>query len=282
MSPEHGFPARVAEAGAESEPHSIEEGCLMKRMSKLLVALSVALFGGLPLIQAGGEKVLEIKAKGGLNIKGKITPNDGKLPLTPIPLMQQVMLPGKRFQVKLQGGKRYRIAMSSADLDSVLAIQDDTGKQLAWDDDGGGKLNALVMFDPPRDGTYTVLALALKGTGAFNLLIREAVVHEVGAGLDLKGNLGGNKAPNFAYNVKFVAGKTYVIDMVSPDQKALDPYLLLFDPSGKKVAEDDDGGEGLNARIVHRAEASGLYRIVCSSFEKSGAGPYTLAVREKK
>jgi hypothetical protein len=281
MSPEHGLLARVAEEVAKSEPHSIGEGRLMKRMSMILVAASAGCFGGLPLLQAGGEKVFEIKAKGGLNIKGKITANDGKLPVTPTPMMQQVMLPGKRFQVKLQGGKRYRIAMTSADLDSVLAIQDDAGKQLAWDDDSGGKLNALVMFDPPKDGIYSVFALALKGSGAFNLLIREAVVHEVGAGLDLKGNLVANKAPNFAYNVKFAVGKTYVIDMVSPDQKALDPYLMLFDPSGKKVAEDDDGGAGLNARIVHRAEASGYYRIVCTSFEKSGAGPYTLTVREK-
>ncbi len=172
--------------------------------------------------------------------------------------------------------------MNSTDVDSVLMVKDSAGKQLAWDDDGGGGLNALVMFDPPKNGTYTIYALSLKGTGSFTLLIREAIVHEVGEGLTLKGSIGKAKTPNFAYNVKLVAGKTYVIDMISPNQKALDPYLILFDPSGKKIAEDDDGGDGLNARIIYRAEATGTYRIVCTSFERAGAGPYTFSVREKK
>src|ERR1700677_4768949 len=99
----------------------------------------------------------------------------------------------------------------------------------------------------------------------------EAVVYEVKGMLTLKGNLGKANKPFFAYNVKCVAGKTYVIDSVSPDQKALDPYLTLLDPAGKKLAEDDDGGEGLNARIMHRAQTSGTYRIVCTSFERAGA-----------
>jgi hypothetical protein len=161
-------------------------------------------------------------------------------------------------------------------------VKDGSDKQLAWDDDGGGGLNALVFFDPPKDGTYKICALSLKGSGSFTLQMKEAVVHDVGTGLTLKGSLGKDKTPTFAYNVRFVAGKTYVIDMISPDQKALDPYLLLFDPSNKKIAEDDDGGEGLNARITYRAETTGIYRIVCTSFQKAGAGPYTFTVQEKK
>ena len=160
-------------------------------------------------------------------------------------------------------------------------VKDDSDKQLAWDDDGAGGLNALVMFDPARDATYKIYAMSLKGKGAFTLQIREAVVHEVGGGLTLRGSLGKAKAPRFAYNVKLAAGKTYVIDMISPNQKALDPYLILLNPSGKKVAEDDDGGDGLNARITYRVAVSGTYRIVCTSFERTGAGTFTLTVREK-
>jgi serralysin len=77
-----------------------------------------------------------------------------------------------------------------------------------------------------------------------------------------------------------VAGKTYVIDMVSPDPKALDPYLVLTDATGKKLAEDDDSGGGLNARITFRAEQAGTYRIQATTFN-AGTGPFTLTVREQ-
>jgi hypothetical protein len=104
-------------------------------------------------------------------------------------------------------------------------------------------------------------------------------VHEVGKGLRLQGQLDA-KTPAILYQVKFAAGKTYVIDMVSPDQKALDPYLFLFDAAGKQLAEDDDGGGGLNARIVFRAAKDGTYRIRATSCN-AGRGAFTLTVREQ-
>ena len=69
--------------------------------------------------------------------------------------------------------------------------------------------------------------------------------------------------------------------MVSPDQKALDPYLFLHDATGKKLAEDDDSGGGLNARIVFRVSADGVYRIQATSFMNVGRGAFTLTVREQ-
>ena len=247
------------------------EGYSMRPKWIVCVAIGAIVLSGLPLLDAGGDKVFTLAAKKGLLIKGNIAANDAKHRFVPVPQQNEVTLPGKLLRVKLLAGKRYRIAMTSRGVDSVLVIKDGADKQLAWDDDGAGGLNSLVMFDPPKDGTYKVFTLALKGTGPFNLQIREALVHEVGTGLAFKGSLGQARPPSFAYNVKFTAGKTYAIDMISPDEKALDPYLLLLDPSSKKIAEDDDGGNGLNARIVYRAAKTGTYRIVCTSFERSGA-----------
>ena len=44
----------------------------------------------------------------------------------------------------------------------------------------------------------------------------------VGKGLELQGQLDAQTTA-LIYQVKLAAGKTYVIDMVSPDPKALDP-----------------------------------------------------------
>jgi serine/threonine-protein kinase len=104
-------------------------------------------------------------------------------------------------------------------------------------------------------------------------------IHEVGQGLKLRGQLDG-PTPALVYQVKLAAGKTYVIDMVSPDQKALDPYLVLSDDAGNKLAEDDDSGGGLNARIIFRVPQDGTYRIRATSFN-GGRGDFTLSVREQ-
>ena len=102
-------------------------------------------------------------------------------------------------------------------------------------------------------------------------------VHEVGAGLKINGELG--KVSAITYHVRLATGKTYVIDLVSPNQKPLDPILRLLDANGKQLDEDDNGGEGLNARIMVRAGPVGAYQIVATGFGK-GTGPFTLTVRE--
>jgi hypothetical protein len=66
--------------------------------------------------------------------------------------------------------------------------------------------------------------------------------------------------------------------MVSPDAKALDPYLQVRDAKRKILAEDDDSGGDLNARIVFRAPADGVYQLRATSFN-GGRGPFTITVR---
>lgn len=106
-------------------------------------------------------------------------------------------------------------------------------------------------------------------------------VHVVGKGLEIKGKLSA-EVKNITYKVKLEEGKTYVIDMLSPDQQALDPYLYLKDAAGKLLDEDDDGGGELQSRITFECKKSGTYLIIASSFMESGIGDYTLKVAEKK
>jgi tetratricopeptide (TPR) repeat protein len=105
-------------------------------------------------------------------------------------------------------------------------------------------------------------------------------VHDAGVGLKLHGKLD-EKTTTLVYEVKLTAGKTYAIDMVSPNQTALDPYLLLEDADGWHLTEDDDSGGGLNARLIYRAPRDGVYRIRATSFN-AGRGGFTLTVRENK
>ncbi|MBI3821717.1 MAG: hypothetical protein HY289_03445, partial [Planctomycetes bacterium] len=61
----------------------------------------------------------------------------------------------------------------------------------------------------------------------------------------------------------------------------IDPYLILEDAKGNKVAEDDDGGGFPNAKIVFRCPTDGVYRIICTTFNPSETGTFTLIVRRQ-
>ena len=124
-------------------------------------------------------------------------------------------------------------------------------------------------------GVSLVLILALGGGGAasdvppqglvFNDSLRAFDAHDTRRGLPCK-----------IFRVNFTANSTYVIDHQSG---AFDAYLRLEDPMGANVAEDDDSGGNLNARIIFRAPQTGTYRIIATSF-RGGTGAFTLTVRK--
>jgi serine protease Do len=55
--------------------------------------------------------------------------------------------------------------------------------------------------------------------------------------------------------------------------------LRLLDKAGRQLAEDDDGGGDLNARIIHSIDKDGDYQIVVTSFDGQ-VGKFSLKVRE--
>jgi hypothetical protein len=85
--------------------------------------------------------------------------------------------------------------------------------------------------------------------------------------------------PGIFTKFHFVAlkrGRTYSIDMLSP----FDNYLRLDNSKGFRMAEDDDGGSGLNARIIFTSPFDDNYRIHATSFGGRSVGPYSVTVQE--
>lgn len=92
------------------------------------------------------------------------------------------------------------------------------------------------------------------------------------------------KQPNHHYKVFQVnlqAGQTYVIDLVSNNGPgSFDNWLQLTSASGQVLAEDDDSGDGLNARIRFSPTHSGTYRIVVTTYTAGAVGNFTLTVKQ--
>jgi hypothetical protein len=80
-----------------------------------------------------------------------------------------------------------------------------------------------------------------------------------------------------SFPVEMKAGKTYVIEMTSPQ---FDTYLRLEDGEGNVVDENDDiSKDNLNSRKTNTAPADGSYRVLATSYQQRGAGSYTLTIR---
>jgi WD40 repeat protein len=72
-------------------------------------------------------------------------------------------------------GKTYVIDMESGVLDSYLRLEDGQGRVLAENDDiSADTLDARIVFSPPRDGTYRIVATSFqrRGVGDYALTIR--------------------------------------------------------------------------------------------------------------
>lgn len=77
-----------------------------------------------------------------------------------------------------------------------------------------------------------------------------------------------------AYQFQGQAGQSVVIEMRA---NGIDPYLVLFDAAGRKVAEDDDGGGGKNARLAVTLPTTGKYTLYANSYEVGQTGSFTIA-----
>jgi hypothetical protein len=198
-------------------------------------------------------------------------------------------------------GQTVQIDMTSGELDSYLALQDQNGNELQLNDDGGGSLNSRITQTLPYTGTYRIMAMSLRTSGVifgtYTLSVTGAgmvaqpmiqpmanasgIVGQIGLNQQLQGVLGPADArwdnkPFQAYQFQCAAGQTFQMDILS----SWDNYALVFDPMGNVAARDDDGGDsGLNARIAHTCTTTGVYRLAVTTYTSgTTAGAYTLQV----
>lgn len=83
---------------------------------------------------------------------------------------------------------------------------------------------------------------------------------------------GGNRGPHKAFTVNFKAGQIYIISLDMTQQGEFDPYLIVEGPGGKVVAENDDGGNGLNSLIVYQPKRGGEHRLIATGLGNRPGG----------
>lgn len=138
---------------------------------------------------------------------------------------------------------------------------------------------AMRPFDP------SCALTGLEGTDidALRATIRETAdapasiwtTYRMAPGDVFRGNLDGSLDQDWV-GIRMEAGRSYEIQLTG--QTLADPLLRLYDSGGRWLATDDDGGPGLNSRLVFTPGQSGLYFLEADGFGGS-AGSYELSAR---
>jgi pre-peptidase len=209
----------------------------------------------------------------------------------------------KLFTFQGFAGQAVQIDLMSTAFDAYLYLRDSSGHDIAHDDDSGGNLNSRIIQTLPYSGTFQIVANTLHAgaSGPFTLELQSAQAQQAtvtsiqplpsAAALPTVGQIGLNQQvqntlmqggtswngkPIHLYTFGCTAGQAFQMDILS----SWDNYAIIFDPSGNQVASNDDGGQGLNARIAFTCPTTGAYRLGVTTFSASTAtGAYTMQVQ---
>jgi hypothetical protein len=208
------------------------------------------------------------------------------------------------YQAALVAGTRYYIDMEGTAtgqgtiVDTFIPeIRDGLSNTLNLsDDDSGVGNNSRVVFTPTTNGTYTITASGWGAwTGSYRLFVRpddfKSTFEGAGtSGIAAVGTTGATGTIDYGgdqdlFGVSLVAGRRYFIDLEGAETKQgtlTDPYLRgIYNSAGVLQASttDDDGGAGLNGRVVFTPTVTGAYQIAAGAVG-TRTGSYRMFVRQ--
>ena len=170
------------------------------------------------------------------------------------------------------------ITLISDDFDTYLILQDDTGIELSFDDDGAGDLNSQISpYILPYTGTYTIVVTSFSGvsgegesSGSYTLEVTSLALTQLPVGQSQTTAFSPDNT-TVVFSIDAAVGD--ILDVTVSGDQAIDTILTLTDPSGIVVLEDDDGGEGLNPEIAsYTVLTPGTYYLELRTFDDNMSG----------
>lgn len=84
----------------------------------------------------------------------------------------------------------------------------------------------------------------------------------------------------YADSYEFYGEAGQAVD-ISAQSNEFDTYLIVNGPEGARFENDDEDGS-INARIIERLPATGVYQVIVTSYAPGETGRYTLTVRPRQ
>lgn len=195
--------------------------------------------------------------------------------------------PAEGWEVELTDTTALGLALASDDFTPLILISDSTGALLTEIFNGTPSVRTEIQLLP---GRYRVWAVASDNRhGSYTLSVSIAgqlpACDPVGAlavGDTVAGALASDDCPlpgGYYADPWTVRLDTASTVTVSLDSDKLDPFLVIADSTGARIARDDDGGGDANAALTLSLDA-GLYQLWATSYAPDTIGAYRLGVVE--
>lgn len=190
------------------------------------------------------------------------------------------------FSFTVGSAQSIQIDVESVDgaIDSYLELYEQSGREIATNDDGGSGFNSRLVRDL-QPGSYRFVArdLGNNSAGSLRVTVQSRGQAQVASG-PIPINIGQRLTANL------VAGNEQVFVLQVPSTQQLqidfesldgeiDPYLVIEDQFGNEVASNDDGPRGLDSRIVTSLNP-GSYRVIGSDLWGDRGGQIALSVQQ--
>lgn len=193
--------------------------------------------------------------------------------------------PYHSYRMTSAAGQQVRLDVMSSEFDAFILLHGPRGGVLGSSNDGGEGNDARLTFVLPDSGDYRVVVTANRPGTVGNYRVRATSlggVRVITPGRGVAGQLqpSDERLPdNFlfqSYMYVARAGESVSIDAMSGD---FDPYLMVRDAGGRRIATDDDSGEGRNARLSFTFPYAGTFYILVGTYQGGRGGSYSLSVR---
>jgi len=189
--------------------------------------------------------------------------------------------------LRLEAGQRYRISVDSTAFDPVARLYRQGETQAVAENDDGEGLNPRISYQPSQSGDFVlrVTAFAADGRGAYTaglatlppLPPSSPVPWSISGRIDTGDSTeeGADGRRYDEYSLRLDAGQRY---RLSVNSDAFDSFARLYRAGTDEViAENDDGGGGLNSLISFRPTEAGDYVLRVSPLAADGRGAYRAA-----
>lgn len=175
-------------------------------------------------------------------------------------------------------GEYVWIDLRSAEFDPYLILVGPAGEQWESDDYEGSLGRSVLGLTLPQAGEYRVLvtSAAAGETGAWDLTLQQGLWPKTMQRTEQGELAAGDERMRQGelvdeYRIEGVAGQQVRLGLSSDD---FDTYLILVDPEGRHVENDDDGSGGSSIRSQLRVP--GTHRVLVTSYAPGETGGYTL------
>lgn len=184
-----------------------------------------------------------------------------------------------RFSLAVQQGTVYSIATSLGTLrDSVLTLYDDSGTELAYNDDASG-LASQIQWTAEQSGNLMVEVGSYRGaySGSYQIEVTTSIVSSaalLSPGETVESSLAQPGAVE-QYRVPIEEGATYRFETRLDSLQ--DSVLRLLDEQGNELAYNDDS-DGLASQITWTSDRGGHVILEVGSYRGAYAGSYQVHV----